>query len=122
MPAALFENSSNVCYNQKKYLVIASFENNGEYTYFLRSIENESIEKNIPESEIMVCPVEDVIQSFWDLFEYTGDNTLAAEYVLNNIVRKCSRLSGVTYGPNNDNTQYILKINNGANYWTKNII
>ena len=118
-----FTNGQSVMYNSKCCTV---FRKPGKKAlgiiysgYLLRENKTGISHNNVAESQITACNSNMICNDCWSDFVYTGDHGAASQWIINNIVKYTNGGTNLQWGPNADNTQYILYMN--GNTWTKNV-
>ena len=57
------------------------------------------------------CSVIDICNDLWPDFIYTGDNSAASQWIINNLVTYLNNTNNIQWGNNSDNTEYSFIIN-----------
>jgi hypothetical protein len=113
-----FNKGQNVLYNSEVHTIFR-YRGTSSPQYLLRKISDGSSVDNVDESALTTATCENVINTMWPNFTYTGDNGAASRWVLNNLLKnmyQCNEQS--TWGPNADSTVYTYTM--GSMSWTKN--
>ena len=111
-----YNNGDNVVYKsdgkEELCFIIKQRSQQGEPTYLIHNIETMKILDQIPETSLVKCGPNKIVDYYWDKIEYTGNNGIISKYIVNYILKNITNSSNVIWGPNNDNTTYSLKISN----------
>ena len=99
----------NVCYNERCFTVHKHRNCGGNPSYLIKACRGDKVTHDkVLESELSDCCSTNVIDEAWEEFVYTGDNIAASDFVFK-MVAQTSCCKEITYGPNEDNTQYIVR-------------
>jgi|TARA_B110000977_G_C10738990_1_gene362246 hypothetical protein len=121
-----FNVTDNVIYTKsgeesKLATIFKKRSNSNEPCYLIYKIEDKTSEDMVTESELEASTKTAVINHFWDKFIYDGSNINASNFIINNILKNVGNVNNISWGPNSDNTKYILKIED-ENEWSKDKI
>ncbi len=107
----------NVLYNEECHKIFRKRVLNDKQAYLIRNIKTgETIDK-VLETLLSECTIDNVVDSIWSDFEYNGNNKDASLFVFNNLLKSLSNTEGgISWGPNEDNTEYSFHINSKT--WT----
>lgn len=108
---------SNVCYNDKQCTVFKLRTVDSQPAYLLREIETGAVHDNVLESAVMACSINEIIDNKWATFNYTGDNGHASNWILNNLIKNIASATGLSWGANENNTEY--RFTASGQTWTK---
>lgn len=114
-----FELNEYVEYNNTCVCIIKKKGDISNPKYIIKKEDN-SLLYDINQNELTKKNYTDIINDKWTSFTYNGNNKLASDWVIENIVKKISNISNINFGPNNTNTEYKFCI--GNQIWTKNLI
>ena len=118
MPTYAFSNGQNVLYNSEVYTIFR-LRGDASPQYLLRKITDGVVVDNVNESDLTLGECSDVINAVWPNFTYTGDNHVASQWILNNVIKNmCQCNMKSEWGHNEDSTVYTYKM--GMMTWTKN--
>ena len=117
MPTYTFQTGQNVTYNSEVHTI---FRKRGTDSpqYLIRNISTGSSLDNISEADLTLADCSDVINAVWPSFVYTGDNGVASQWVMNNVIKnmyQCNMQS--EWGHDDDSSVYTYKM--GMMTWTK---
>lgn len=98
----------NVCYNGKCWTIHRKRNCDGNPSYLIKACRGNECHDKVLESECSDCCSTEVINEAWAEFVYTGDNLAASDFVFK-AVEQTSCCKEISYGPNEDNTAYILR-------------
>ena len=98
----------NVCHNGKCWTVHKHRDCNGAPSYLLSACRTQETLDKVLESECEDCCSTNVLEEGWADFVYIGDNLRASNFVFQ-LAKRTSCCKGIKYGPNSDNTAYILR-------------
>ncbi len=121
-----FNVGDNVIYNpnnesSKFATIFKKRANSTSPCYLIYKIEDKSASDMIPETKLTACTIDEIINHFWDIFVYDGDNLKASNFIINNILKNVGNANNISWGPNKTNTMYTLKIQ-GKTPWLKNTV
>ena len=117
MPTYAFQTGQNVLYNNEVHTIFRKRGSDAPQ-YLIRKIADGSVLDNVAEADLTLADCADVINAVWPSFVYTGDNTAASQWVMNNIIKnmyQCNMKS--EWGHNDDSSVYTYKM--GMMTWTK---
>ena len=99
----------NVLYNGECNTIFRKrLSDDNKAAYLIRNIKSGTTVDKVLETELSECTLDNVIDTIWSSFVYTGDNLAASDFVLK-AVEQTSCCKEISYGPNEDNTAYILR-------------
>ena len=67
----------------------------------------------------LVTDIKSVVDYYWNNINYTGDNGVMSNYIVNNILKNIATTKNVIWGPNISDQTYTLKIDKYP-AWIKN--
>ena len=108
MPTYTHKTGSNVKYNSKCCTVFRHRNISGEPGYLLREIFTGTVHDNILQTDITTCPLTDIVDHYWAIFTYNGNNGIAGNFIVNNIVKNIGSATNLSWGPNTDGTAYVF--------------
>ena len=113
-----YSNGQNVMYNSQFSTICMLRIVNSEPAYLVREINSGTSHDNVLETALSPCEITAIINDKWATFNYTGDNGASSAWIMNNIIKHIGSGSGLSWGPNEDNTVYSLTVSGQT--WTKN--
>jgi len=87
--------------------------------YLIRENMSGIIHDNIEDANLIICNPDTMCSYCWGNFEYDGDNVKASKWIFDNLVKCLNSANNLKWGPNIDNTEYHLTIDDTT--WTKNL-
>ena len=102
-----YQPGDNVCYQDKCYTVHRHRVCDGAPAYLLKACKGDACHDKVLESACSDCCSTHIINEAWPDFVYTGDNLAASKFVLD-MVAQTTCCKQVSYGPNEDNTAYVV--------------
>ena len=113
-----YNRGQNVVYNSQFCTVCGLRTVDSQPAYIVREINSGTSHDNVLETALSPCEITAIINDKWATFNYTGDNGDSSAWIMNNIIKHIGSGSGISLGPNSDNTVYSLTVSGQT--WTKN--
>ena len=111
----------NVLYNGECNTIFRKrISDDNKAAYLVRNIQNGTTVDKVLETELSECTLDNVINTIWTSFVYTGDNKAASLWIFNNVLKNVSNAEGISWGANSDNTEYSFHANSKTWTATKN--
>jgi len=88
-------------------------------TYLVNNLETSKILDQVEETSLEKTDIKSVVDYYWNNINYTGDNGVMSNYIVNNILKNIATTKNVIWGPNISDQTYTLKIDKYP-AWIKN--
>ena len=107
----------NVLYNGEYNTIFRKRVLDEKPAYLIRNIKTGETSDKVLETLLSESTLESLVDSIWNDFKYNGNNKDASLFIFNNLLKNLYNTGGgISWGPNEDNTEYSFHINSKT--WT----